>query len=129
MLALTLGKKPGATFYPDLVEGNVVLSYNSSNTQAGVSSSSSTGGIIGINGSGSVPWSGEGDGGLVWNVEASQPTTLMEWTVFPSTGLLFPDERCAESSSRSCLLVPIFVAGFSFPSLIDDIYRITDIGK
>ena len=83
-LALTVKTEPGETFFPGLVEGDVLLSFTPIDSQAQSSSSASSSG----NGTGS---------GLVWTVQAVETTNLMVWTVFPSTGLLLPGQRCVHA--------------------------------
>lgn len=104
MLNLTLETNPGVTFYPQLVEADILLSYSTSARQAELPSTSSASALSSSNSSGSDDFVEEGDGGLVWSVEALQTTTLFEWTIFPSKGLLYPGERCVERSFRGTWL-------------------------
>ena len=97
-----LNGNPEEVFYPALVEGDLLLSYESaagSSATGGSSSSSSSSSSSNNNSSNSSGGGseerlyGEGEGGVVWSVSASvSDTDMMTWTVFPSTGLLFPGE-------------------------------------
>ena len=83
-LGLTMEKTPGETFYPQMIEGDVRLSFNSNATEAQASSNTV----------------GSGDGiscGFVWTVRPLNTTDLLDWTVFPSTGLLHPGQRCVHA--------------------------------
>ena len=101
-LALSLRTQPGHVFSPNLVEGDILLSYNSSTIQAEASPSASDD-VSGSSGSNNSRGGGGGgggggiDNGVVWTVKALQTTEEMarlDWTIFPSTGLLFPGKTC-----------------------------------
>lgn len=133
-LNLTIDIEPETSYYPDMLEGDLLLSHGalaanvsasnrsainttgpsaswgaSSTSEAGassnevdsISSNNSSSGDDG-NGSGAAVYGGS-DIGVVWNVAALQQSiggnTMMEWTVFPSTGLLLPGERYVRCSS------------------------------
>lgn len=85
MLALTLKNVPEGALFPELVEGDLLVSYNDPTSQAQVSSSSSRSKSNGVE--------GNGDGGVVWTVQALQTSSLQDWTIFPSTGLLLPGKK------------------------------------
>ena len=116
-LALTLENKPGETFFPQLLEGDINISYSAVastspavavSDASGDSSSSSSSGSGGRDGTGSDGGGGGGEGlngdgedGVVWLVKAlwkTASTTLLDWTIFPSTGLLLPGQRCVQSA-------------------------------
>ena len=85
---------PETTFFPGLLEGDLLLTYestSSSSAASGISSGSGSGG----DGTGSEEGSyGGGVGGVVWRVDATvSDATMMTWTIFPSTGLLRPQEK------------------------------------
>ena len=88
---------PTETFFPGLLEGDLLLSYESvasSTAASGISSGSGSGG--GGDGAGSEEGLlyGSGEGGVVWSVDATvSNAAMMTWTVFPSTGLLLPGEK------------------------------------
>lgn len=74
---------PIPTYFPELVEGNLTLSLPADSNSASTSSASASSGT-GVS----------GGGGVVWNVSASEESSMMiEWVVFPSEGLLLPGER------------------------------------
>lgn len=68
--------KPGPTIHPALLEADLILSHDTPPTVGG----SGTEDAEGLSGS------------VLWNVEALQLDT-MDWTIFPSTGLLLRGER------------------------------------
>ena len=84
------------TFYPEILERSLFLSYEPAVTSSATSVSSSSR----IN---SSDQTGNGEGGVVWQVIASQLETTawsaqqgrgeLNWAIFPSTGLLFPGDR------------------------------------
>lgn len=86
--------QPDLTLFPKLLEGDLLLSYKST------ASLSDSGGVAEGSNSGSDRTEGKGgsyggsEGGVLWRVEASATdSNMMTWTVFPSTGLLFPGEK------------------------------------
>ncbi|CBJ26637.1 adhesin-like protein [Ectocarpus siliculosus] len=85
LLSLTVLSEPADAVYPTMLDGDLLLTLNDDET---VTTSSSAGG------SGVALSAGAGtEGGVIWNVSAlvlSSEEGLMEWTVFPSTGLLLP---------------------------------------
>lgn len=80
--------EPDKAYSPNMLEGALLLTLNDDET---VTTTSSAGG------SGVVVSGGGGtEGGVIWNVSAlpfPSGEGLMDWTVFPSTGLLLPGER------------------------------------
>lgn len=103
LLSLRATSTPTDTFFPDMLQGDLLLTLNAADdaamtTGGGVSTSS---GVV-TAGGGSMGGTVGSEGGVVWNVSAL-PLLLsssdvaagatMEWTVFPSTGLLRPGER------------------------------------
>lgn len=70
---------PEPKLYPELLEGDLLLSHDLGRSE-GVASSS-------------VSVAGSYSTGVVWRVEALQVTNMMKWTVLPSTGLLRPGQR------------------------------------
>ncbi|CAM9101274.1 unnamed protein product, partial [Laminaria digitata] len=93
-LALSLRTQPGDILFPNLVEGDILLSYNSSPIQAEASLSASDD-VSGSSDSSNSSGGGGIDNGVVWMVKALQTTeemALLDWTMFPSTGLLFPGQ-------------------------------------
>eukprot|EP00904_Undaria_pinnatifida_P010820 jgi/Undpi1/6869/HiC_scaffold_21.g09345.m1 len=96
-LNLTAGRdQEGETFYPDLLERSLSLSYKSAVISSVTSVSSRSGS------SSSSDKIGNGEGGVVWQVNAAgkEPTANssqhgrgeLNWVIFPSTGLLFPGD-------------------------------------
>ncbi|CBJ33868.1 probable extracellular nuclease (ISS) [Ectocarpus siliculosus] len=85
LLSLTVLSEPADAVFPTMLDGELLLTLNDDET---VTTSSSAGG------SGVALSAGAGtEGGVIWNVSAlllSSEEGLMEWTVFPSTGLLLP---------------------------------------
>lgn len=74
---------PTTTFYPDLLEGQLNLSLAPSD--ASVSSSSTAEVSDARNGT---------EDGLLWKAASSpQVEGLVDWTIFPSSGLLLSGER------------------------------------
>ena len=93
-LNLTSPNLPEITYFPGLLEGDLLLSYDptaNSNSSSGISSGSGSGG----NGTEMEEGShGGGEGGVLWSVEASVVNAaMMTWTIFPSTGLLLPGQK------------------------------------
>lgn len=76
-LTLDLFEEPDPTYFPSLLEGNLKLSL-------GVATTTATAPTIG-NGLGNV-------GGVMWNGSAVA-SEFMNWTLFPSSGLLLPGEK------------------------------------
>lgn len=100
-----LKRGPGDTFFPELVEGDLLLWYDTETDQVEASSSLSD---TDENGGSNDSFSGDGTGGgIVWTVQALNQTSLLDWTVFPSTGLLLPNRRYVRA-------VPTRVLGSSF---------------
>ncbi|CAN0138387.1 unnamed protein product, partial [Pylaiella littoralis] len=115
LLTLTATSTPKVTFFPDMLEGDLLLSLASvssttvttTTTSGGNSSSSSKSvGITASGGDGSSSSSSSSgvstagtEGGVVWNVSglvlssSAEQEGVMEWTVFPSAGLLLPGTR------------------------------------
>lgn len=87
-LILTAISQPDITFYPSLLEGDLMLSLKSTTSTTPTSFQEEEPSTSG----GSVAIVGNTADGVVWNVSAFS-TELMDWTVFPSTGLLLPGER------------------------------------
>lgn len=94
---LNLGhlNRPEITYFPGLIEGDLLLSYepatsSSSSRETGVVSSGSDSGRTKVE-EGS---DGGGRGGVLWSVEptVADPTSV-NWTVLPSRGLLLPGEK------------------------------------
>ena len=103
-LHLTVDAQPATTFYPNVLEGYLHLSLDlvSGSDAAGVNANSSTsdsGAVRRSSGSQSTRT------GVVWNASAlavvsqkeegatEEREMEMEWTIFPSTGLLLPGQR------------------------------------
>lgn len=91
-LTLSITNRPEATFYPDLLEGDLELALapsasvttSTEDAQATTSSRSCSGT------GGRVAWSVSG----LWSSQGSISTQERgDWTVFPSTGLLLPGEK------------------------------------
>ena len=134
--------EPDITFYPDMLEGDLVLSHathtassdasdHSTNTagssaSSAVSSSSETvassseAGSSGRNSSSNINSGEDGEGsgvvtfganhsGVIWNVSALQQSvsgeSMMDWTIFPSTGMLLPGERCVRCDEVRHVLI------------------------
>lgn len=96
-LALTLETEPAIEVFPQLIEGDIRLSYNASASESFALSSRSSS----SDGSDNATGSGEGflevrndDGGVVWTVQALQTASVGNWTIFPSSGLLLPGKGC-----------------------------------
>ncbi|CAM9095530.1 unnamed protein product, partial [Laminaria digitata] len=89
-LNLTTQNEPGTMFFPEMLEGDLLLSH----VAHSITNTSSSSGGDG-DGSGDVTHGG-GQFGVVWSVAAPKSsvsgTSMMDWTVFPSTGLLLPGE-------------------------------------
>lgn len=88
-LSLAKVAEPVTTFFPDMLEGSLVLSLDPA-----ASSSAATNGV-GTVGDGS-------SGGVIWKVSSASFSSpegeelgvgVMDWTVFPSAGLLLPGRR------------------------------------
>lgn len=100
-LNLTQKAQPEITYFPELLEGALLLSYasaaTSSSAKRGLITSSSSGsgsGGDGETGNEEGSYGGGGEGGVVWSLEASVSNpTMMNWTIFPSTGLLLPGQK------------------------------------
>ncbi|CAM9271368.1 unnamed protein product, partial [Ectocarpus sp. 8 AP-2014] len=85
LLNLTVLSGPADAVFPIMLDGELLLALNDDET---ATSSSSAGGSGVV-----VSGGGRTEGGVIWNVSAllmSSEEGLMEWTVFPSTGLLLP---------------------------------------
>eukprot|EP00904_Undaria_pinnatifida_P010819 jgi/Undpi1/6868/HiC_scaffold_21.g09344.m1 len=83
-LNLEQGVYPERTYFPDLLEGDLFLSYEPT---ASSSLSSGSGGGSDV----SQNKQAVGGGGVLWSVEATgYDKNMMTWTIFPSTGLIFP---------------------------------------
>ena len=118
-LNLTTQEMPGITFYPDMLEGDLRLSLgtyasgsaagNRSTTTNTTESSASLGMLsrsdplasssdaVNNGSSGGDVLHTEGQAGVIWRIMVQrQPEQgpRMSWTIFPSTGLLLPGERC-----------------------------------
>lgn len=92
---LNLGhlNRPEITYFPGLIEGDLLLSYEpatfSSSETGAVSSGSDSGRTEVEEGS-----DGGGKGGVLWSVETTvADPTRVAWTVLPSKGLLLPGEK------------------------------------
>lgn len=86
-LNLEQGVYPERTYFPDLLEGDLFLSYEPT---ASSSLSSGSGGGSDV----SQNKQAVGGGGVLWSVEATgYDKNMMTWTIFPSTGLIFPGGR------------------------------------
>ncbi len=87
-LTLSTTTQPEQTFYPNLLEGELLLSLapSESDTTNGTEGGDAYGGSCGGTG-----------GRVVWSVSyRPSPDSAQDeddWTVFPSTGLLLPGER------------------------------------
>lgn len=99
-LHLTTEAEPATTFYPTMVEGYLVVSLGTTLAPAVAATANTSDGVardaFDEGGGGSTA------AGVVWNVSASSLLVngeerlgegLMDWTVFPSTGLLLPGQR------------------------------------
>lgn len=94
-LNLVQTSTPGITYFPGLLEGGLLLSYEPT-ASSSATGSVSGGSASGISGDGAEVEEGShgGEGGMLWSVQASvADPTMMTWTVFPSTGLLLPGEK------------------------------------
>lgn len=95
--ALTLSsiEQPDATFYPNLLEGDLLLSLapsSPSDTTSGTEDQSTTAASKSCSGTaGRVAWRVSG----LWSSPSDSISTQEQddWTVFPSTGLLLPGEK------------------------------------
>lgn len=94
LLSLTAISTPAATFFPDLLEGDLLLTLDPTSTTT-TSTTSGSGGdavILGVDALAGTA------GGVLWNVSgvvvSSEVEGTMEWTVFPAAGLLLPGRRC-----------------------------------
>lgn len=76
-LTLAVLSEPDTTFFPNLLEGELLLSHPGVEDDEGTTNS------------------GGWDGGVIWNASAisTGTGTPMTWTVFPSSGLILPGER------------------------------------
>lgn len=106
LLSLTATATPGDTFFPNLLEGDLLLTLEPSAAGSGTTStvgssrSSSSAAEAAAHGVDAVVGT---DGGVVWNVngfvlssqQEEMEEGMMEWTVFPAAGLLLPGQRCA----------------------------------
>lgn len=94
-LTLSTTNQPEATFYPNLLEGDLLLSLapyasDTKSTEEGESTADSSRSCSGTGGR--VAWSVLGQ----WSSPGTLSTQEQDqgnWTVFPSTGLLLPGER------------------------------------
>lgn len=101
-LRLAADTEPVTTFYPEMVEGKLLLSLDPVTTTAETSS-------VGTSDSSSDSSLGAARSGLgiLWNISTSSfvfsedeedeagelGAGVMDWTVYPSTGLLLPGQR------------------------------------
>ncbi|CAM9462085.1 unnamed protein product, partial [Ectocarpus sp. 12 AP-2014] len=85
LLNLTVLSTPVDAVFPTMLDGELLVTLNDDETVTTTSSAGDTGV--------SVSWGAGTEGGVIWNVSAlpfSSGEGSMEWTVFPSTGLLLP---------------------------------------
>lgn len=76
--------KPGPTIHPALLEADLILSHDSTGSGSGIEDAEGLSERI------------------LWNVEALKLDT-MNWTIFPSTGILLPGERRVSVGARHYL--------------------------
>lgn len=94
-LNLVQTSTPGITYFPGLLEGDLLLSYEPT-ASSSATGDVSGGSVGGSSGDGAEVEEGSigGEDGVLWSVQASvADLTMMTWTVFPSTGLLLPGEK------------------------------------
>lgn len=99
MLTLTVETEPETKLFPELIEGDIRLSFNASTWGAGAlstTSGSKSGSGGGTDSGEEFPGDTIGEGGVVWTVQALQTAIVKKWTIFPSTGLLLPGKRWVE---------------------------------
>lgn len=133
-------RPPVETFFPIMLEGDLMLSHRASAASSDVPSTTDTAGSLSETGSSSTTSTtsstsststtstsststsdgsdGEddeesgvvlrhgGQSGVIWNVSAlpqlsQSGTSMMDWTIFPSSGLLLPGERCVPCDTTS----------------------------
>lgn len=87
-LSLVTVVEPESTFHPSLLEGDLTLSLEDTNSE--VTGTVTTSALPSLSQSASN--AGNTSGAVVWNVSAISVNDL-EWTVFPATGLLLPGTR------------------------------------
>lgn len=91
--ALNLGvlSNPREIFHPELVEGDLTLASIVDSNRSIVQASNGVGGCTsGSAGDLCSDWTGA----LVWNVSTlEQSLEMIDWTIFPSNGLLLPGHR------------------------------------
>ncbi|CAM9180304.1 unnamed protein product, partial [Ascophyllum nodosum] len=73
-LNLTVSTPPPTTFYPDLLEGDIVVSLDADGSRTSTLTSASM---------------DTSSGAVAWNMSAL-PRALISWAVFPSVGILLP---------------------------------------
>lgn len=101
------------TFFPDMLEGDLVLSYNVPASSSAMTSPSDTGisissNVGGEHAEGSAINIQDGSrSGVIWIVSAmpqlfTSGASMMSWTIFPSSGLLLPGKRCVRCDRKWC---------------------------
>lgn len=79
-LDLVLVSHDSETDYPDFIEAHLNLSFSAENTSLSVTTDA-----VGVG--------GDMGAGIVWEALASSNSLLINWTVFPSNGMLFPGDQ------------------------------------
>ncbi|CAN0005479.1 unnamed protein product [Ectocarpus fasciculatus] len=88
LLNLTVLSTPIGAVFPTMLDGALLLTLNDDGTVTTTTTTSAGGPEVVVSGG-----AGGTEGGVIWNVSAlpiSSGDGSMEWTVFPSTGLLLP---------------------------------------
>ncbi|CAN0330304.1 unnamed protein product [Ascophyllum nodosum] len=80
-LTLTVPTPPPMTFYPDLLEGDIVVSLDADGSRVSTSTSASMDTV--------ETTSRQSSGAVAWNMSA-MPHEHIAWAVFPSVGILLP---------------------------------------
>lgn len=107
MLELAVETEPGISLFPQLVEGDIRLSFNASTSGAGLlsaTSSSNSGGGGGTDSGEGFPGDRNGEGGVVWTVQALPTAIVKKWTIFPSTRLLLPGKSWVERQTSNVVV-------------------------
>lgn len=107
-LDFNLSRATNETFFPDMLEGDLLLSHVVSAAGSRMTSTNKTEASLSENKTrrnrghggenGTSPYGG-GQSGVVWKVSAlpqlsDNGRSMMNWTIFPSSGLLLPGQRC-----------------------------------